>query len=649
MCGIGGIFFRRAGNRVDGKILSTMGTALQHRGPDDQGVYLAPDALMGLAFRRLAITDLDGGNQPLSDHSGDIRLVANGEIFNYRELSLDLSRRGHLFRTSVDVEVIIHLYREYGLDLVGHLRGQFAFALWDAKCRRLVLARDRLGIQPLFYHLTAERVVFASEMKALFAAGVPREPDERGIVHLFALGSPQAPRTCFKGIESLKPGHVMIVSEEQQRSFRYWDISFPEKSSHDESRTTESWAEELRERLGEATRLQIRASDVEVGAYLSGGIDSSCVLALASGIGTSPIPTFTLSFDDDEHDESVYAALVAARLGVPQTTRQVTYADVARELPRLVWRSETGFLTTEAISLMMLAGTAAGRLKVALTGEGADEIFGGYIAYRLQKILLATEHDRTGLARRLLRCRLSAEEQQALWPSDHERHDIIDRFGFIPASVCLQRLICHDRHKILSPELADGPGGYNPFDDLSIPRQAVEGRHPLDQSLYFSIHTSLPNYILASHGDRAAMTHSLELRYPFLDHKFVEFTAKLPPRLKMRGFTEKFILRRAFNGMLPNPIVRRRKKPLTTPIARALFAKDRPDYVDDLLSRESIEKRGYFAFETVDRLRAEIDGNSERPQRRRQALMQHRLLAVLTVQLWDEMYIRNWTSEPPVY
>ena len=641
MCGIGGIYCFNGAPGVQPEKLTAMCDILRHRGPDDEGTYLSPGRSLGLAMRRLSIIDVEGGHQPISNADENICLVANGEIFNYRELTLSLKEKGYKFKTAVDVEVIIHLYEEYGLDFVEHLRGQFAIALWDEKRKRLVLARDRLGIRPLFYHIDGGKIVFGSEIKALFAAGIPREIDPGGVAHLFSLGSAQAPRTFFKNVKALPPGSLMIVDDKPRSPNRYWRLVYPKNEEREDIFTTDHWAHKLRDLLSEATRLRLRA-DVPVGAYLSGGIDSSCVLALLKEVHDAPITTYTLSFDDDVHDETAYANLVAEHLRLPQRVRHITYADVAAKLPQLIWHAECGLLTTESISLMLLAEWAAKEVKVVLTGEGADEIFGGYLPYRLQRVLGFAEKDPTGLAEKFLKRKLTTEEQLALWPPSDEKRNIIERFGFVPAQLIFQRLLWLDGANLFSDDFTSALGGADPLDEISISRQDTEQRDRLDQSLYFSINTSLHNYILAAHGDRAAMANSLEARYPFLDHPFVEFAATIPPRLKMRGVNEKYILRKAFAADLPELILKRKKKPLTTPIARALLGKNRPDYVDDLLNEDAIRSTGFFDWSEVLKLRKSIEDSLKKKLTPRETLWQSKLLAVLSVQLCHRQFITDW-------
>ena len=384
MCGIAGILASAGGRPPVHAELATMIGRLHHRGPDGSGIWL--DGGIGLAHARLSIIDLAGGQQPIHNEDRNVWVVFNGEIFNYVELRHELEARGHCFYTHSDTEVLVHLYEEHGERFVDHLNGQFAIALWDMRRRRLILARDRTGIRPLFYTETGGRLLFASEVKALFALPeVPRSIDPQALAEICTYWSPLAPRTAFAGVLSLPPGHVMVVADGVSRQQRYWDWAFPE-SIAEPRRAEAEYAEELRGLLIDAVRLQLRA-DVPVGAYLSGGLDSSIIASLIRNFTDTPLRTFSLTFDDAEFDESEYQQEMAAYLGTAHTSLHCTRADIAAAFPRTIFHTETPIVRTAPTPLMLLSGhVRASGYKVVLTGEGADEVFGGYDLFKEAKI-----------------------------------------------------------------------------------------------------------------------------------------------------------------------------------------------------------------------------------------------------------------------
>ncbi|MDD4885676.1 MAG: asparagine synthase (glutamine-hydrolyzing), partial [Thiomonas sp.] len=382
MCGIAGRLNWNA--PVDPSQLGEMIGRLHHRGPDGHGFF--NKGPIGLAHARLSIIDLSSGDQPMCNEDGTVWVVFNGEIFNYIELRADLLRRGHRFATQSDTEVLVHLYEDFGDALVDHLNGQFAFALWDTARQRLLLARDRTGIRPLFHTHVPGGLAFASEVKALFALPeVPRRLDARALGEVFTYWAPLPPHAVFEGIESLPPGHVMTVDAQGARLHRYWDWTFP-PAPIEADRSADAYAEELRDLLIDAVRLQLRA-DVPVAAYLSGGLDSSIVTTLIRHYTDTPLRTFSLTFDDAEFDESVWQQQLVKHLGTDHTTVHCTRADIAAAFPRTIAHTETPIVRTAPAPMMLLAaGVRAAGYKVALTGEGADEVFGGYDIFKEARV-----------------------------------------------------------------------------------------------------------------------------------------------------------------------------------------------------------------------------------------------------------------------
>ena len=387
MCGIAGILTNSSQNPPERAELAAMIATLHHRGPDGTGQLI--DGAIGLAHARLSIIDIAGGQQPIHNEDLTVQVVFNGEIFNYVELRGELVERGHRFYTHSDTEVIVHLYEEHGERFVDHLNGQFAIALWDSRRQRLVLVRDRTGIRPLFYTEAAGRLVFASEVKALFALPeVRRSLDARALAEICTYWSPLAPRTAFEGVSSLPPGHVMVVEGNVRRLHRYWDWTFPDAQtgSADQDRPEADYADELRELLIDSVRLQLRA-DVPVGAYLSGGLDSSIVTSIIRNFSDTPLRTFSLTFEDAEFDESAYQQELVDYLGTKHTSIRCTRGDIAASFPRTILHTESPIVRTAPTPLMLLSGhVREAGYKVVLTGEGADEVFGGYDLFKEAKI-----------------------------------------------------------------------------------------------------------------------------------------------------------------------------------------------------------------------------------------------------------------------
>ena len=605
MCGIAGIVPAALSASPDRARLERMIGALQHRGPDGFGFHVEPG--IGLAHARLSIIDLSTGDQPIRNETGSVRVVFNGEIFNYIELRARLESAGHRFYTQSDTEVIVHAYEEFGLEFVHELNGQFAIALWDAPQRRLVLARDRVGIRPLLYAQTQEGLAFASEAKSFFAAQwLVARLDPLSLAEVATFWSCIAPRTAFAGVQALPPGHLAVYEQNRLRVQRYWDWSF-EEPSLDATRSLDEATEELRALFIDCVRLQLRA-DVPVGAYLSGGLDSSAVTAAIRRFSDTPLKTFSLAFEGAEFDEREYQIEVAQALQTDHDMRIVSAADIGNALERASWHIETPIVRTAGIPLMLLADRVreAG-FKVVLTGEGADEVFGGYDIFKEGKIrrfwgrqpqsqwrplllrklygYLANSPTRGGLAG-------SFFGQSLDTPDD-------PYFAHRPRWTTTNRIL-----KLLTPEFRRGIDAQHPLAKLAeLAPQPQAQWSPLARDQYVEAHTLLTGYLLHAQGDRVAMAASIEGRYPFLDHRLIEFAGRLPARWKIRGLTEKYLLRRAVGPWLPQRIARRTKQPYRAPDCDSFFREGRPlDYVADLLSTANVRDAGYFDAQMVERL-----------------------------------------------
>ena len=637
MCGFGGYFGAGVDPADAGPLLKRMGSAIAHRGPDESGIAVLHDA--GLCHTRLSIVGLADGQQPMSLDGGRLMIAFNGEIFNYVELREGLIARGHVFRTSSDTEVILHLFDEKGPDCLADLNGDFAFAIWDAPRRRMFIARDRMGVRPLFHTTVGNTLFFASEVKALLMVpGVEAEMDPIALDQIFTLWAPIAPRTAFKGIEELEPGHMMIIEEGGRTIRPYWSLSFPdsgEPSRHTDERAA---AEELRALLTDATRLRMRA-DVPVGSYLSGGLDSSVISALASGMTPETLRTFSVAFDSAEHDESAFQNEVAAALGTFHATVRCGEGDIAAVFPDVIRFTERPILRTAPAPLFKLSALVRERgLKVVLTGEGADEVFAGYDIFKEARVRRFCARQpgsriRPHLFRKLYPYLPGLKQQSAEYlaaffgaGADSPEDPLFSHKPRIRATGAAKLFFSGD----LREQLA----GYDAAEDLASRLPETFSRwHPLHQAQYLETRFLLPGYILSSQGDRMAMAHGIEGRFPFLDHRLVEFAATLPPEMKLKGLVEKHILREATRDLLPETILRRTKQPYRAPDSQSFRGAGEKDYVRDAMSVEKLAAGGLFNPASVSKLFAKS---------RQQPLSGFRdnaaFVGILSSQLWLETF-----------
>lgn len=586
--------------------LERMITVLRHRGPDRFGFHV--EAPIAMAHARLGIIDLATGDQPMTNEAGTVWTVFNGEIFNYIELRAALQAAGHVFRTHSDTETIVHAYEEYGDAFVEHLNGQFAIALWDAPRRRLVLARDRAGIRPLFVHLDGDRWLFGSEIKAILAvSSQPPRLDLEGLSQVFTFWAPVGERTVFRGVRAVRPGEILIIEGSRVRSSRYWQWSFPPIGG--ERRISfEEAAEELRVLLEDAVRLQLRA-DVPVGSYMSGGLDSAVLTGLIRNHSNASLRTFSIGFEEAEFDERPYQQELADHFGTNHTTMQCKAQQIGELFPRLIEHTEVPVLRTAPVPMMMLSGLVhrAG-LKVVLTGEGADEVFAGYDLFKEAKIrrFWARQPDsrwRPGLFRRLYPyLRHSPVSVDASSQSFFRRglQDVNHPFyGHRQRWMTTRRL-----WNFLSRDVQVAMADLDPECALyaSLP-EGFERWAGLSKDQYVEAQTLLFGYLLSSQGDRVSMANSVEGRVPFLDHRVIEFANSLPPSYKLRRLTEKAVLRAASRDLLPQSILNRVKQPYRAPDNQAFFADGKPlDFVANLLSEGRLRDAGYFEPAAVRRL-----------------------------------------------
>jgi asparagine synthase (glutamine-hydrolysing) len=604
MCGIAGAL-KLGGGQADPDQLARMIAMLGHRGPDAHGIQVSGPA--GLAHARLSIIDLQTGAQPMSNANGQLWITYNGEIFNYIELKETLLSKGHKFITRSDTEVILAAYREYGEDCVNHFNGQWALAIWDSIEQKLFLSRDRSGVRPLFYTQTKESFLFGSEIKALFACPeVPREIDPCGMDQVFTFWVTLPPRTVFKNIFQLPPGHSLTVKDNRVQVRQYWSVSYTEDRNPRNGNERES-AEELLHLLRDATRIRLR-SDVPVGAYLSGGIDSTLTTALVRELAGDRLRSFSITFDDNDFDESSYQQQASSYLQTQHSTVSCSHADIARVFPQIIRHTEQPVLRTAPVPMFLLSQLVHDSgFKVVLTGEGADEVLGGYDIFKEAKIRRFWASNPESKWRPLLLKRLYPYLQ------DLRRQPAasLRQFFRVGAQDLSSPLFSHlprweltSRLKLLfSTEFRDEIGNYDPIAELleSLPPEFRSWPH-FTQGEYLEAKYFLTGYLLSSQGDRMAMAHSVEGRYPFLDYRVIEFAAKLPVNLKMKVLNEKYLLKRACKGLVPDSIVSRHKQPYRAPDGRCFFDTAEQGYVSEMLSPCSIRKNGIFDAGAVESL-----------------------------------------------
>jgi len=597
MCGIAGILDLRRAPELGA--LRRMTAALGHRGPDELGLYR--DDRIGLVHTRLSIIDLASGQQPLCNEDGTLFVVFNGEIFNYLELRDELQALGHRFRTKSDTEVIVHAFESWGEAAFARFNGQFAIALWDAREHRLVLARDRLGVRPLHIAEHEGRVYFASEAKAIFAAdrSIPRVLDPIGLDDTFTFWAPLAPHTPFTAIRELGPGKVLVIQEGGRTERAYYTPRFPTGPDEQFQGTIGEATEAVSAALHEATRLRVLRSDVPVGSYLSGGLDSSLIAALAIGQRAGKLSTFSLRFEDAEYDETSFQRTMAARLESDHHELVVSRKDIADAFPKVVFHTERPLLRTAPAPLFLLSGLVRSLgTKVVLTGEGADEMFAGYDIFREAKVRRFWAKAPTSRLRPLLLKRLYpylarspvAEQEMAKKffgrnLANHGRADFAHEPRWSSA---------HALSRLFSGEVKAALAGRSAVAELvaSLPDDLPRWSQ-LAQAQHLEIATLLSPYILCSQGDRMMMAHSVEGRFPFLDVNVVALAHSLPPSYKLAVLDEKHVLKRAAERLLPPEIVRRTKQPYRAPDALS-FVDAPPPWVESVLSEHEVRKVGVF-------------------------------------------------------
>jgi asparagine synthase (glutamine-hydrolysing) len=599
MCGIAGIidYKREATTRIT---VEKMLSAITYRGPDESGIYQSPSAVLGSV--RLSIIDIEGGHQPLSDTTGRYWIAFNGEIFNYKELRKDLEKSGVVFKTQSDTEVLVQLYslhRENCLDL---LNGQFAFAIWDKQDEELFIARDRVGIRPLFYNLRNGIFSFASEIKALFQQNnIDRELLPQSLAQVSTFWTTITPHTAFKDIYELSPGHFAYFNKQGFTTKKYWNLHF--NNSGNQLSLTDA-LDQFNEIFSDAVRLRLRA-DVEVAAYLSGGIDSSATVAYIKEIEPGVLNTFSIGFSDKEYDETRYQNDAVNFFGTSHKSYICSSGEISAAFPEVVWHSEIPLTRTAPTPMFLLAKLVReNNIKVVVTGEGSDELLAGYDIFKETQIRRFWSSQPDSSFRPLLLKRLYPYIPQISQSSPNTLKMFfgykLDDINNPYYSHLLRWNNANQIKKHFSESTKAELRDYSPLDALKVNLpDDFDHWDPLAKSQWLETTIFMSGYLLSSQGDRMSMAHSVEGRYPFLDYRLIEFCAKLEPNVKLRGLTEKYLLKKLLKGKIPQNIIDRNKQPYRAPVKNVFLSKDQPDYVKEMLSESFTNKVGLFNFSSL--------------------------------------------------
>lgn len=616
---------------------------IRHRGPDAFGIYLDNNA--GLASTRLSILDLPGGDQPIHNEDQSIWIVYNGEVFNYVELREDLEKRGHTFYTHTDTEVLVHLFEEKGPKMLQDLNGQFGLALWDRRTETAFLARDRMGIRPLFYKQDGSRLVFASEIKAIFADHqISRKLNSQTLSDIFTGWSPMYDLTPFDGVNQLIPGHYAIFSIKGLKTKQYWRLSF--NGSEKVDRPLEDWKDELKSLLHDACKIRLRA-DVPVGAYLSGGLDSTCITALVKNYFNNSLCTFSVSFADSRFDEKLFQNRAVESLKTEHRMIRCTNKDIGEAFPDVIWHTEAPLLRTAPAPMFQLSKLVQNHnFKVVLTGEGADEIFAGYDIFKEDRIrrFWARQPD----------SKIRPKLFQKLYPDIfREENSRTQSFleGFFRKGLSsidspgYSHMIRWDNTALLkgffTEAIKQDTANLEPFFNrfvTSLPPDFMSW-DPLSRAQYTESTIFLSHYLLCSQGDRMSMAHAVEGRFPFLDYRVVEFATRVPPAYRLHSLKDKYILREASKDWIPSDLANRPKQPYRAPISRCFFGETPLPYVEDLLSEQSLREKCYFHSGKVTKLIDKIRRQDGRLLSERENMG---LMGILSTQLLDDMFIKNF-------
>jgi asparagine synthase (glutamine-hydrolysing) len=642
MCGIYGILNFDRPERLSDSILAAMGGVIAHRGPDDFGHYLGRG--VGLGMRRLSIIDVSGGHQPISNEDESVWIVLNGEIYNFQTLREELESKGHRFRTRTDTEVIVHLYEQEGLDFLKRLRGMFGLALWDAQRERLVLGRDRIGEKPLYIRREPGRLLFASEMKAILQVeDVPRRLNFAALQEYLALGYVPAPLCLLEGIEKLLPGHYLVAERGRTEIREYWDVPFGRPEKHSE----QEWIEQIRAKLQEAVKLQL-VSDVPLGAFLSGGVDSSTIVAIMAGLTGRPVKTYSIGYEGEHsyYNELPYAGVVAKAFNTDH--HEIVVKPVVSELlPKLIWHMDEPIADSACLTTYLVSKLARESVTVILSGVGGDELFGGYRRYLGNSLMRYYGLVPAVMRRKWLPALLARipQDRHSAW-KDYARYAaaFVKSAQLDPASRYMGYVT------LFAPQVQQELLQHQSLADSDVPNLAVATLQSyfsrctdpdsLNRILYADLKTSLPDDLLAM-TDRMSMAASVECRAPLVDYELVELLARMPSSFKVRGFNLKYLMKKAVAPWLPPGILERKKRGFGAPMG-AWLRKDLQPVVSELLSEEQVRRRGLFQWPTIQRM----IGDHFAEQR---DYTDH-LFALIMLELWSRIYLdgQDWRSAPPL-
>ena len=642
MCGIVGILNTKDRKPIEQELLTRMIAIIRHRGPDESGIYL--DDHIGMGNARLSIIGVEGGVQPICNEDGTLWIVYNGEAFNYIELKEDLIKKGHRFSTETDTEVILHLYEEHGPSCLEKINGQFAIAIWNSSKKELFLARDRMGIRPLYYSHVNGKFIFGSEIKAIFLNhDVKREIDPEALYQVFTFWTTITPRTIFKGISELSPGHYMIIKDGKITQKPYWNVPYYTQEERWNGSFEEA-KEELKNLLKDAVRLRLRA-DVPVGSYASGGLDSSLVTAFIAKYFNNQLRTFSMSFQENPFDETPFQESLTMFLGTKHSQALITNSLIRDHFPEVIWHCETPLLRTAPIPLFLLSQLVREKqFKVVLTGEGADEIFGGYNIFKEAKVRQFWGKRPESKLRPLLLERL----YPYVFRDPSRSRFFLQQFYSVRREGLQDPFFSHrirwknsgKNSSFFSKPLLNTLADYDPLNELigRLPSN-FNSRDYLSKAQFLEMDIFLSNYLLSSQGDRVAMANSLEIRLPFLDYRVVDFAFRLPAKWKINGLNEKYLLKHTSNGFVPKEISERVKNPYRAPIYEVFFSGEFPGYMDDLLSEDYLKHTGYFNEKKINRLVAKYRKSDRVISNEIQNMA---FVGILSTQLIHQQFIENF-------
>jgi asparagine synthase (glutamine-hydrolysing) len=652
MCGIAGIVDLAGHRTVADGVIQRMTQAIIHRGPDEEGYFQRPGVVLG--SRRLSIVGLADGQQPVANEDRSVSVVFNGEFFDYLEQRAELEKRGHLLVTHCDTEIVPHLWEESQEGVFERLRGQFALALWDERRHRLVLGRDRFGICPLYWTRQGDWLLFASEIKALLASGlVPARPDLRGIDHIFTFAALPGPTTCFEGVQLLPPGHYLRIVPGNDRGaapsiseHAYWEMDFPDRGDEDRGQDPRALVDRFEQIMLQSVEKRLRA-DVPVGAYLSGGVDSSMTAALACHLKGPAINTYTIRVDAPELDELSAANLVARHIGTKSPiVQEFRASDTLNTYPQLIQAAEAPVIDTSCAALLLLAQRvhACGQ-KVVITGEGADEWLIGYPWYKAAKLFgLLDVLPGLPLSDRMRRAYLRLHHVPQ-YPAEFRR-GVEESVGGPNAWIDAYGLLGISKLRFYAAPMREVLEKTNPWADLQMPLDRARRWHPLNRGIWVAARVTLAGHLLQAKGDRVSMHSSVEVRYPFLDEDVFGFLAGLHPRWKLRGFRDKHLLRLLAERWLPPSVYRRRKVIFRAPLD-SFHVEPEPAFVAQLLSEESLRRTGYFDVAAVHHWRRAFRRMPKGSLPR--LSVELGLTAVVATQLWHHLFIGPELAELPTW